>query len=152
MAHSPLFKLPRELRDYIYDYTFCSSRRHRITRDEGIPEPALLLTCKAIREEAAVLFYGCSRLTLNIISYDPTTILLWDLKELYLTRAYGFMPYRPHFRHAGRRNWHNLKLMLRLHLADMISSSSYNLPSPPAHSEERIFISGLFKIVRRMRE
>jgi len=151
VAHSPLFKLPRELRDYIYDYSFCSPRRHRITKDGGIPEPALLLTCKLIREEAAVLFYGRNRLMLSITSDDPTTMLLWELKKLCLTRAYGFKLYSPHFRHTGRRNWNNLKLMLRLHLTENISSLSSSPPCSPTRSQERLFVAGLFKAVRKMR-
>lgn len=151
MAHSPLFELPRELRDYIYDYSFCSPRRPKITKDEGVPEPALLLTCKIVREEAASLFYGRKRLVLIIRSYDPASMLLWKLKKTYLTQAYGFELARSPFRHIGRRNWNNLKLMLRLHLAEKGGSLSSSPPGSPKFSEEELFVTGLFQAVRKMR-
>lgn len=57
VAHSILFKLPRELRDYIYEYSF-SGCRYQVTKHGGIAEPALLSTYKVIRDEATLTFYG----------------------------------------------------------------------------------------------
>lgn len=60
VSRSPMFKLPRELRDKIYEYAVYSNDDGRciVTHNDGIREPPLLLTCKTIREEAIEVFYG----------------------------------------------------------------------------------------------
>jgi hypothetical protein len=160
VAHSPLFKLPRELRDYIYEYSFCSLyvtlpdgiRGIEVTKRAGIPEPALLLTSKILREEAATLFYGHRRLVISINSYDPAVMLLWKQKRRRLAQAYGpaFSPSVYCYRHTGLRKWDNLKMALRLHLADRVHGLQAAAPSSHRYNAERFFISGLFKAVRRM--
>lgn len=44
-----------------------------------------------------------------------------------------------------------MKLMLRLHLAEKISSLSASPSGSPTRSQERLFVAGLFKAVRKMR-
>jgi hypothetical protein len=160
VAHSPLFKLPRELRDYIYEYSFCNlyttyddgSRAIEITKEAGIPEPALLVTSKILREEAAALFYGHTRLALAIDSYDPAVMLLWKQKSQHLTQSCGLTPARLFsYSHDGPREWDNLKLMLRLYLAEKVQALYAYPPSSPEYDAEERFIYGLFKAVRRMR-
>lgn len=97
VAHSSLFKLPRELRDYIYEYSFCSLyttyregvRGIEMNKQGGIPEPALLFTSRILREEAATLFYGRRRFFIFIDSYDPAIMVLWKQKRQRLTQAHG---------------------------------------------------------------
>jgi hypothetical protein len=151
VTHSPLFKLPRELRDYIYEYAFCNGR-HRllVTKVGGIPEPALLLTCKIIRDEAVMLFYGRRRLKLIINSYDPAVMKLWLLKHQRLSRAYNLDPAIPSFRHIGPRNWDNLMTFLQLRHSNQLGSLYCDPPGSPRYNDERFFVMGLFKAVMEM--
>jgi hypothetical protein len=153
VAHSPLFKLPRELRDYIYEYAFWTPPSQRsITKAGGIPEPALLFTCKIVRQEASLLFYGRQRLILVIDSYDPAVMVFWRLKKEQFTRAYGPTPSGVlNYRHTGPRNWNNLKMMLRLHLAEKIGSLYRSRSGSQTIKDERLFVAGLFKAVRKMK-
>ena len=158
VAHSPLFKLPRELRDYIYEYSFYSlytpgsdgEYRINVTKDEGIPEPALLLTCKIIREEAIMLLYGQYRFMLIIESHDPAVMLLWNAKMVHLQRDYNLVTASQGASRAGPRSWGNLKRTLQLvhsghHLfVDMGERGAYN------YSQEEEFLQGMFNVARSM--
>jgi hypothetical protein len=85
-------QLPRELRDYIYEYTF-SGPRYNVYRHGGISEPARPSTCKIIRDEAIPLFYGDEmRLRLIVNSHDPVVLELCDMKFVQLARVYAFRP------------------------------------------------------------
>ena len=153
VAHSPLFKLPKELRDYIYEYAFCTPPHQRtITKGGGIPEPALLFTCKIVRQEACPLFYGRQRLILVIDSYDPAVMVFWRLKKEQFARAYGLTSSGLHtYRRIGPRNWNSLKTMLRLHLAGKIGSLYRSLSGSQRVKDEGLFVAGLFKAVRKMK-
>jgi hypothetical protein len=158
VAHSPLFKLPRELRDYIYEYSFYSlytpsgngDQSIKVTKDEGIPEPALLLTCKIIREEAIPLLYGQYRFVLVIESHDPAVMLLWNAKLVHLQRDYNLVAAVQGASRAGPRSWANLKRTLQLahsghHLcAAMGERGAYNW------SAEEEFLEGMFNVARSM--
>jgi hypothetical protein len=83
---SPLFKLPQELRDVIYESSYSTETYATVTKEAGIPEPGLLSTCKVIRQEAIAVFYGETRPNFIIESDDPAVLLLWDGKKKYLAR------------------------------------------------------------------
>lgn len=51
MTHSPLLKLPRELRDTIYEYVVCSDLVARVSNKGHIIQPNLAITCQQIRHE-----------------------------------------------------------------------------------------------------
>lgn len=57
-SKSPIFKLPRELRDMIYDYAFTATQ-HRFIALWGVeahaPNPNLTLTCRRIHDETVEL-------------------------------------------------------------------------------------------------
>lgn len=152
MAHSILFKLAREFRDYIYEYSFCGPR-YDVTKHGGIPEPALLLTCKIVRDEAIPLFYGGDkRLRLVVNSYDPAVLVLWNMKFAQLARVHAFRPAKVDLRHIGIRNWDNLKWALQLHSAKKISPLNGAPPGSPRYTDERFFIKGLFQVVEEMKD
>lgn len=152
MAHSNLFKLPRELRDYIYEYSF-SGRRYRVTKHGGIPEPALLSTCKVIRDEATLTFYGDEkRLILNVVSYDPAVLQLWCTKAMHLQRAHAIKRPKANHCHIGPRNWNNLKRTLQLRHCKLISPFRSRPPGSPGHTDEKFFISGLFTVADEMED
>ena len=57
VSQSPLWKLPPELRICIYEYALFQSDWCMVTRQHGIPEPALLLACKTINSDAALVMW-----------------------------------------------------------------------------------------------
>lgn len=150
VALSPLFMLPRELRDYIYNYTFYSPQRLRVTKDGGVPEPALLLTCNIIREDAVKLFYCRKRLILSIDSYDHTVLAIWTRKRIYLARDYDLAPSAPYYSHTGPGNWNNLKLFVRMHHAGHIGRLYCEDRGSRHYTHERYFIMGLFNAAKEM--
>ena len=150
VAQSILFKLPRELRDYIYEYAFCG-RRFIITEHGGVPEPALLSVCRLIRDEAVPLFY-CheSRLTLYVVSWDPAVLELWKTKYIHLQRSHGIFASGANLHHVGVRNWNNLKRFLQLIHANGITRFRRHSPDSPSYTDEKFFISGLFTVAAEM--
>ena len=163
VAHSPLFKLPRELRDSIYEFSFNSlhesietyyGEQHliKVTKDRGIPEPALLSTCKVVRDEAVMLFYGRDRFAIVFDSYDPAAMLLWNAKTLHLNLNYNLVaPSRGALR-TGGRSWDNLKRSLQLHHSGHTLSMEIYPRDSPEYREEDEFIQGMFRTARAMEE
>lgn len=158
VAHSPLFKLPRELRDYIYEYSFCSlytttrSGEYgiRVTKEGGIPEPALLLTCKAIRDEAVPLYYGKTRFHLIVRSFDPAVMLLWNAKKAHLRLNYNLSAPWQGLTRTGVRSWDNLKRTLRLvHSGHKLFVAVGPRDGPNFNGQEE-FIQGMTKVARSM--
>ncbi|GAB7335040.1 hypothetical protein MBLNU13_g06898t1 [Cladosporium sp. NU13] len=158
VAHSPLFKSPRELRDYIYEYSFYSlytpngSGEYdiKVTKDEGLPEPALLLTCKTIREEAIMLLYGQDRLNLVIHSYDPAVMLLMNAERVYLKRDYNLTAAVQHASRAGPISWDNLKRTPQLVHSGHQLFVLIGARGVPNYSEEEEYLQGLTNVVRSM--
>jgi hypothetical protein len=158
VAHSPLFKLPRELRDYIYEYSFDSlytpsgngEDKIKVTKEGGIPEPALLLTCKTIREEAIILFYGRSRFTLVSHSYDPAVMLLWNAKREHLKRGYNLAGCVQGLSRVGPRRWDHLKRTLQLiHKGHHLFVAEVPRHDPDFSGEEE-FIRGMCIVASSM--
>lgn len=158
VAHSPLFKLPRELRDYIYEYSFCSlytttrsgENGIRVTKEGGIPEPALLLTCKAIRDEAVPLFYGKTRFHFIVHSFDPAVMLLWNAKKAHLRRDYNLAAPGQGLTRTGFRSWSNLKRTLQLvHSGHQLFVAVGPRDSPNFSGQEE-FIQGMTNVARSM--
>lgn len=92
IADSPPFKLPPELRNRIYEYTFASLGNSIIIKQEnGIPEPSLLASCKIIRREAIGIFYSpdVNDLEITIDSFHPARVTLWARKRILLKQQYG---------------------------------------------------------------
>jgi hypothetical protein len=61
VAQSPLFRLPKELRERIWEFTLTADRPllwpNKVKPRANLPSVALLLTCRAIHEEASVALY-----------------------------------------------------------------------------------------------
>jgi hypothetical protein len=150
---SPLFKLPRELHDVIYEFSYSADTHASVTKDAGIPEPGLLSTCKVIRNEAIAVFYGETRLNFIIDSDDPAVLLLWDGKKKYLAREYNLVPKAQWSTREGIRTWVNLKRCLQLwHSGTIQTWPNASAPGTPNYSEEKRFTRGLFEAVRAMRD
>lgn len=91
VTDSPLFKLPSELRNIIYRYALNEQAAIDITKDYGIPEPALLSACKIIRCETRLIFYGENDFVCRIHGYHPAPLLLVRKKIDAENLSYGKM-------------------------------------------------------------
>jgi hypothetical protein len=154
VAYSPLFRLPRQLRDSVHEYSFCSlyttglsgHRVIEITKDGGIPEPAHLSTCKILREEAVLSFYSVGWFHLVVDSYDPAAVRLWQVKTEHLRGEYNMTIPAQGVQLTGSRNWNNLKRSLRLHHSGYHLAVSTSPPGTPDFSEESDFIDGMLSV------
>lgn len=52
-----------------------------VTRQYGIPEPALLLACKTIRQEALWIFYAEADFRADAPAFDPAIYELFTRKD-----------------------------------------------------------------------
>jgi hypothetical protein len=135
VAASPLFKLSAELRLQIYEYVMESDRNTfsmngekgccRATRADGIPEPALLFTCKAVREEAIQTFYTVNIFAAVVEDCHPAAHVLMARKKVVL-QAMGMDTTKIEVRNSSDlgKNFQNLILWLQhVHQGDMIPST-----------------------------
>lgn len=154
VANSPLFtKLPPELRNYVYEYTLHSESLVNVTKDEGIPEPPLLLTCKTVRREAIGTFYAVNDIRLVVSAFDPSTeILMWK-KIAALKIKYGIevISYANIDRHrSGGRNWQNLVSWLQAYRRREVfgmASSKRVASAYEGGTKERKLLAGMFYVV-----
>jgi hypothetical protein len=116
IAQFPLFsKLPAELRLKIYQYALYPEDKdgfYDVTRTNGIPEPPLLFTSKAIRNEAIEIFYRKNRFKLIMPSWDPAAEVLIMRKEKMLANG-EITERRQYIEHGDGRLWKNLLEWLR---------------------------------------
>jgi hypothetical protein len=82
VAKSPLFRFPAELRLTVYEYALYGDEDGicEVTREHGIPEPALLLTCKIIRGEALAVFSTVNVFRTLTESCHPAVIAMMQRK------------------------------------------------------------------------
>lgn len=160
VARSPLFtKLPAELRLKIYRYTlyvpddkgFCV-----VTKKDGIPEPPLLFTCKAVRQEAVDVFYLQNWFLLMMDSWDPATEVLLTRKTKKM-KSDDDVNWRQYTSSPGR--WKNLLEWLRLYHAGLAHPLAKR--AVKKHEEDDVgdqtpeqwsFRDSLFKIVAAMQD
>lgn len=81
VVDSPLFKLAPELRNKIYRYALVKNTGITISKNNGIPEPALLSACEIIFSEARFIFYGKNNFLHWIESWNPAACLLVSRKR-----------------------------------------------------------------------
>ncbi|KAK4614235.1 hypothetical protein CLAFUW4_08767 [Fulvia fulva] len=71
-----LLELPAELRNTIYRYTLCAEEEIAITSDSNnCHQPALLRTCRQVRQEAAPIYYHENEITIDAPDFDPSLII-----------------------------------------------------------------------------
>jgi len=158
VAHSVLFKLPRELRDYIYEYSFydlyTTARNGKcainVTKNRGIPEPAIMLTCKTVRDEALMLYYSQPRFNLMVRSFDPTVMLLWNAKKLRLRQDYNLATPGQDISRSGPKGWSNLKRTLQLIHSGHRLFVDVGPRGGPRYSEQEEFIQGMARVAWSM--
>ena len=103
---SRLLALPAELRDAIYTYAVIEPGEIRLTQGT-CAEPALLRTCRQIREEAGSIFYEKNTISVAMQDYklEPQTAHWYWTQPL----KNGEIDFR------GSPKWQNIKNWLRLH-------------------------------------
>lgn len=125
ISNCPLFKqLPGEIRNTIYAHALGQGDNIHVTKQAGIPEPALLSTCKAIRKEAIGMFYCQNKIYVKIQPFEVTAFMLWQTKRKLLFQIYGLEVAPPTYERTGRREWANLMTWMRLHHADRMAAPS----------------------------
>lgn len=82
---SPFLELPPEMRNRIYRYTLLTDRFVGVSATH-LPEPAVLLACKQIRQEASSIYYNENRFLLDMVAFETAPILRWRNKELSVGR------------------------------------------------------------------
>jgi hypothetical protein len=127
VADSPLFNLPREIRDMIYRFALIhyglNYRRIGntitkmpidITKNNGIPEPGLLLASKIIRYETYEMFYYENIFACRIEYFHPAPVLLAERKFSHWTdRSFGIGWPEVGIDFSERR-WNNLVFWLQM--------------------------------------
>lgn len=109
-----LFKIPPELRNRIYEYALhLEDGICIVSKTAGIPEPALLMTCKIIRREAIAVFYSENFFRVIIESFSPSTAMLIARKEATLSKRYNCTIQDAGAQHEGPRSWRNMVSFLR---------------------------------------
>lgn len=145
----PFLRLPGELRNMVYKHALVTDGKVNITREHGIPEAALLSTCKKIRKEAIGIFYHDNNFQLTARSHHPAVNLMWTKKIRSLRRQGVSIPRFPSTQHVGKRSWTNLKWMLRemhagnIRSAWMLEPHTRGLTDPLEYSKFLPFLESM---------
>lgn len=114
-ARSTLYRLSPELRNRVYSYALAPDGKFRVvTIENGIPEPAVLFTCKHIRKEAIGIFYNENKFLLTMRDYHPAVQLLWNRKTDALSHNINISKKVYWTKERGVKHWNNLKKSLRV--------------------------------------
>ena len=154
VAKSPLFKLPPELRNMIWEYATYEEHvgpgQCIISTANGVPEPALTRTCKIIRKEALGVYFSINEVVLIIKDFDVNAALFFARKLRDLTDREKIHISQYHFLQTGQSNWHNLKNWLKMTHASKVEGM-LGTPDPVATvADEWRVIFGLFNTVALM--
>jgi hypothetical protein len=153
IAKSPLFSLPREIRNMIYTYALANDAKVSLTKSGGVPEPALLSASKTLRAETFEFFYLENAFVCQVHDFDAAPILLAVAKALQLVpeseslramakkRPSSILNCKVSFR--GKRIWENLVAWLQLCLAGKCPG----LDCTDADDAEHKLLKGLFEMV-----
>lgn len=156
IAASPLFKLPAELRLQIYGYAQYSNDDGicEITQKGGIPEPALLFTCKAARHEGIAVFYTVNSIRLVAESYHPAVHNLFLRKVASISKSIAHVKWLDvEIGTSGRRNFQNLTLWLQyVHSGKSLKPCPEDPQAPAEVEAEPNFVDSLFRIAAGMKD
>lgn len=164
-ASAPFMRLPPELRNRIYEHAVrLEDGICEVSEAAGIPEPALLLTCKEVRREAIGIFYSVNTVRLMVVSYSPAMPTFIFRKQAAVRAQYDCeITTAVRIFELGPPRWRNLLSWLRLcHL----SSHSFIVPimnvrplrtegqpcDTPWEHRETMVVAGMFQMVEAMRE
>lgn len=149
-------KLPAELRLRIYKYALYSDDDGvcEVTRNEGIPEPALLFTCKTVGEEGVAIFYTVNSIRLVAESFHPAVHNLIAHKVAAIrTAGMHLGELEIEIFTIGKRNFHNLPLWVQhIHSGKTLKPCATDHQVPAEMEPESKFVDSLFRIAEGVRE
>ena len=155
---SKLLELPGELRNRIYRYTLLNNDEAVVEIDHnGIPEPALLLTCKKTRREGGEICYMENTFQLLVLNYDSRTVMRWASKMRVIRTNFETTLQPFSITTHGQPNWQNLRLWLqryhsqRINWALTMFQSELDEMSSWTRVELRV-IAAMFHMVEAARE
>lgn len=161
VASCALFKLPPELRNHIYEYAVAIDPDEdyedfpgdvQITRDNGIPQPALLTTSKTIRKEAIRVFYTIQCVRLVMDSFDSTPAVLWKRKQISLSKQYDLEVDGPAWvERTGTREWVNLKIWVQRVHQGVVCDAAEELREAYRYGEAEL-IFGMLRMVEEKKD
>lgn len=167
VANCHLFKLPPELRNRVYEYAVAVDPEHtptdlgteygiKITTKHGIPEPALLSSCKTIRREAIGIYYTIHNMDMIIENFDSTPLLLWKRKQTSVAKQYGLNLPTCGTWIIGGRSLHNLdNWLFRVHqnlLCDIQDQDDFQEGLREYYQEgEADMIMGMLEIAEKLK-
>ena len=158
---SPLLKLPTELRLSIYEYALAALHREEgeicaVTRELGIGEPALLLTCKVTRKETTKISYTGKRFCLVTKACHPAAEVLMARKIAVVAMlgvdAAQLESNCSHLNY-GRPDFRNLTLWLQhLHQGEAIGGCHLAVCRRGCYRGSRLlkFLNALTQVVKNM--
>jgi hypothetical protein len=113
-----------------------------------IQEPALLLTCKLIRQEAIGIFYAENKFMADTPGFDPRAYLLLRRKIISLLENYGCrIPMRVCISVRGPPCWRNLLAWLKRFHAGIFPPPMLGEGFARENSiREAIFVMSMFRI------
>lgn len=161
VINSGLFKLPSELRNDVYELVCHVDDGYTITKDQGVPEPGLLRTCKIIRREALHAFYTRNNITVKIDSFDcaPVCLVIRKLGSLRKERSWNLpRTVRIMNIYIGNLHWHNLLEWLRRYhclMVERYTSERHNLYPAYISKLERAqeeLLKAMFKMTGTMKK
>jgi hypothetical protein len=128
VAESPLFNLPRELRDMIYRFVLVRYEKHwprpdgfykypiSIKKNTGIPEHPLLSASKIVRCETYEIFYYENMYRCEVEEFDPAPVILAEHKSSwFVDQSHGIGIGSPQVGiDFEERNWMNLTSWLHM--------------------------------------
>jgi hypothetical protein len=140
------WKLPPELRILIYEYALYNPDWLPVTKQHGIPEPALLLASKLTRKESLGIFYASTLFRVDTPAFDPSIYALFARKDKshasYDRRVVGV-----YMDPTGPRHWRNLlKWLKRHHAGSLPRPWLWNNFTLRFSAQERSFVASLFAI------
>lgn len=153
-TRSTLYKLSPELRNRIYSYALApDGKSWAVTIENGMPEPALLFTCKHVRKEAIGIFYNENEFVLTMRDYHPAVQILWNRKTDALPPNIDLSKKVYWVEEHGVKHWNNLKKSLRvIHSQNITIKGPGHFDADPttAAREQGNFLFALEKMTSMM--
>jgi hypothetical protein len=155
-------KLPPELRNRVYEYALrFDNGICEVNENVGIPESALLLTCKEIRREAIGIFYSLNEVHVVLESFSPAMPILIEKKMAALYKQYRYKIEIKGLSTRGPRSWRNLMSWLKTAHGPQrsligilgVSSPLETLPysqGADLTAKEMTIVGGLFRVASMM--
>ncbi|KAK3722638.1 hypothetical protein LTR37_002208 [Vermiconidia calcicola] len=150
-ARPSLLGLPGELRNRIYRDALLTDDSDVIVDATGVPEPALLLTCKQIRAEGGQIYYSERAFSIHISDYDTAVAVKWTRRHRLIREDYK-IDAKCRVVNTGYPHWVNLVSWLeRLFNEEVFLRAFFPSQAPAGTSTGLLTIGAMFASVQAMR-